>query len=74
MEHPAVNDYLGSADRRIRIGARFILELYKIPLPNSLARGMPGRTIRAKDLPDMADRWTGSGQKPVKYRPPAKSN
>lgn len=45
LDHPAVKDYLMSADRRIITGARFILEAFNIPYPEYLNRKPAGRPL-----------------------------
>lgn len=49
IDHPAVKEYLTTADRRILAGARFMLETLDIPYPDYLERKPAGRPI-AKEI------------------------
>lgn len=51
LEHPAVQTYLSTADRRIKAGARFIFDTLEIPYPSYLERRPAGRPL-AKSVMD----------------------
>lgn len=43
LDHPSVETYLSTSDRRVLAGARFMLEALGIPLPQYLERKPAGR-------------------------------
>ena len=55
LEHPAVKDYLTNADRRVLVGARFILEALGLPCPAYLDRKPAGRPLAKRIMTEFRE-------------------